>query len=275
MGTWEFYLDESYNSHLFCVGGFFAPAGMWKEISAGWRARIAYENRKSEVRRFPPISRYHATDCANLKGEFDKKNGWNIPRQIRLTKSLCRIIGKAGPCGIAVGGRIADVRQHFEPTGNNLRESLYDLCFRMSLTEVGKAVREHFPGTATKVICDDSKNFGNIARSSFESLRSETSATHLSRHFLDPEPANSRDCIPLQCADFLAYEAMRRLDGIRRGSENIRKSLQALIGTNIPLHISQFTDENFRDLHRMIENKRTGRPTGEGVESGLLVSVSS
>jgi len=75
MGTWEFYLDESYNSHLFCVGGFFAPAGMWKEISAGWRARIAYENRKSEVRRFPPISRYHATDCANLKGEFDKKNG--------------------------------------------------------------------------------------------------------------------------------------------------------------------------------------------------------
>ena len=36
-----------------------------------------------------PISRYHATDCANLKKEFDKKNGWDIKKQINLTKRLC------------------------------------------------------------------------------------------------------------------------------------------------------------------------------------------
>ena len=43
----------------------------------------------------------------------------------------------------------------------------------------------------------------------------------------------------------------------------------------MPLQISQFTDENFRDMHRMMENKQRGRFTGEGVTSGLPVGVSS
>lgn len=50
MATWEFYIDESYNSHLFCVGGFLPPVGMWREIVDPWRARIDYENRKSAIK---------------------------------------------------------------------------------------------------------------------------------------------------------------------------------------------------------------------------------
>jgi len=97
MAPWELYIDESYNDHVFCVGGFLAHPGTWGEITTAWQDRIAYENRKSAVKGFPPLTRYHATDCANLKQEFDEKKGWNIDRQIRLAKRLCKIIGDAGP----------------------------------------------------------------------------------------------------------------------------------------------------------------------------------
>jgi hypothetical protein len=65
------------------------------------------------------------------------------------------------------------------------------------------------------------------------------------------------------------------LDGVRRGNETIRKSLQAVMGDRITLRIEQFTSQNFIDMHRMVENKMNGRPVGEGVSSKLLISVSS
>jgi hypothetical protein len=136
MAPWEFYIDESYNGHLFCVGGFLAPVEMWREIVGPWRARIEYENRKSAITGFPPISRYHATDCANLKKDFDATRGWDIDRQIRFTTRLSSIIGKAGPCGIVVGGRIADMKRYLGAIDDCPKASLYDLCFRMSLIQV-------------------------------------------------------------------------------------------------------------------------------------------
>src|ERR1035438_8305 len=110
MRLWECYLDESYNSAVFCVGGFLAPKRVWDHVTARWRERLDHENRWSAKRNFPPISRYHATDCASLKREFSDKKGWTIPRQIRFSKRLCEIIGDAGPIGIVIGGRISDIK---------------------------------------------------------------------------------------------------------------------------------------------------------------------
>ena len=98
------YLDESYNTRTMCVGGFLAHENVWKKIEPKWEERIAYENRKSVKMGFPPISRYHATDCANLKNEFAPKKGWNIPRQIKLTKRWIEIIRQHKPAGIVMGG---------------------------------------------------------------------------------------------------------------------------------------------------------------------------
>ena len=135
-------------------------------------------------------------------------------------------------------------------------------------------IHERFPGTTVKVIYDQGKNFGSVAKRSFESLRRDNGMAYLKECFAELAPADSRECTPLQTADFLAYEAMRRLDGVRKGFE-IRKSLQALIGTKIPLHISQFTDDNFADMKRMKDNRANGRPITEGVKSGLSMTVDS
>jgi hypothetical protein len=177
--------------------------------------------------------------------------------------------------GMAVGGRIADVRQHFDLHANTENESLYDLCYRMILVIVDGVVRENFPDAIVNVTYDQSKTFGSIAKKGFESLRNEQRQRRIDGPFKTLIHADSRDCTPLQCADFLAYEALKRLDGVRRGNETIRKSLQAIMGNRVTLRIEQFTSQNFVGMHRMIENKESGKPVGEGVSSKLLISVGS
>lgn len=104
MDTWSDYVDESYNQTSFCVGGWLAVYYSWTDIETAWKQRIDHENRMSVKKGFPPISRYHATDCANLKNEFEESKGWSIPRQILMCKRLCKIIGQQRPAGIVVLG---------------------------------------------------------------------------------------------------------------------------------------------------------------------------
>jgi hypothetical protein len=115
MERWHAYIDESYTSKTFCIGGFLARESVWGDVSRAWSERIAYENRRSIKKGFQPISRYHATYCAHLKKEFSEKNGWSIHRQIRLTKRLCEIIGSNAMAGFVAGGGLDDIRKHLAP----------------------------------------------------------------------------------------------------------------------------------------------------------------
>jgi len=275
MRIWHAYVDESYNNSVFCVGGFFAAEPMWVEIDEQWKARLQYEKEKSAIGGFPPISRYHATDCANLKGEFSEERGWDIDRQIKLTKRLCSIIGSEGPAGIVIGGRISDMKAFLGASPDCPKRSLYDLCFRILILMIVSVIRERFPGTVVRIVIDHGKNFETVARHSFEMMSKDGSVPYLRDCFTELLTDESTTCVRLQTADFMAYEAMRQLETIRRGREDIRKSLQALIGTEIPLHIAQFTEENFNDIRRMITNQSDGRRLDEGVESALGLPVTS
>src|SRR5258708_8353991 len=144
--TWSDYIDESYNSRTFCVGGLLAPVGVWSKIESSWKQRIDYENRVSVKKGFSPISRYHATYCANLKREFSEKNGWDIPRQIRFCKRLCEIIGSNGPYAILHGGGIADVQKYLPPDINLVKEFLYHTSILLHLMKVGEVMKETLPG---------------------------------------------------------------------------------------------------------------------------------
>lgn len=268
MRPWECYLDESYNSAVFCVGGFLGPAELWDHVKARWRERLDYENRWSAKRKLPPISRYHATDCASLKREFSDKNGWTIPRQIRFVKRLCEIIGGAAPIGIVIGGRIDDIKTFLRP-GDTPKYILYDLCFRMTLMNSAEVIKEYYPGNRMKVFYDQGKTFESHARQAFNTFVDGSTAGTIADCFIDAEPQDSRTCIPLQAADFISYEGFRRIDGARKGNDDLRKSLNALLGSKVPLLIDQFTTDNFVDIGRMIENRRRGRLPHEGVGSKL------
>jgi hypothetical protein len=272
---WRAYLDESYNEHVFCVGGFLAPEPLWKSLEDQWVARLQYENEKSAVGGYPRITRYHATDCANLKGEFQETRGWDINRQVKLTKRLCEIIGDEAPAGLVVGGRTEDMKAFLNGAPDCPKQSLYDLCFRMTMLLIVSVMRERFPGTRVGIVIDRGKNFESVARHGFEFMSEDDTVPYLRECFTGLDVEDSVTCTRLQAADFMAYEAMRQLEFLRRGRHDMRKSLRALIGTEIPLHISQFTEQNFSDMRKMIDNGNAGRRTDDGVDSGIEMAVTS
>jgi hypothetical protein len=270
MQIWHAYLDESYNAKTFCVGGFLAPEGIWRGISHDWSERIGYENRRSVKKGFKPISRYHATDCAHLKREFSENNGWDIPRQIKLTKRLCEILGAHGPTGIVVGGGISDVENYINPDTGEARSFLYSSCFKTCLLDIAALMREHVFDARVKVFYERGE-FESLAKEAFDMFKRDDPG--MFRCLVSAEPAGWETCVPLQTADFMAYQGFLRVDGSLKGKDAIRKSLQGLINKELPLSIVHFTDANFADIMKMIENKKAGRPIAEGVESGFQACV--
>ena len=268
---WSDYIDESYNSRTFCVGGSLAPVQMWSRIESRWKQRIDYENRISAKKGFPVISRYHATYCANLKQEFAEAKGWTIPRQIRFSKRLCQILADNGPCAIVYGGSLTDAQKYLPPNQNPAKEFLYHVSTFMHLMLVGEIMRDQYPGDRVTVYYDRSKQFGSIAHEVFDSFMNDASATDLSRCFAKMIPMGWEDCIALQPADLIAYEGMKRVDGSLVGNDRIRKSLRALLGNTMPLRIEHFTEQNFIDFMKIIENKSKGNALNEGVSSKLRI----
>jgi hypothetical protein len=267
--TWSDYIDESYNLQTFCVGGLLAPPKMWDRIEASWSQRIAYENRRSAKKGFPPISRYHATDCANLKKEFSENRGWDVRRQILFTKRLCEIIGSNGPCAIVHGGPIAEVQEHVCP-GEDAKGFLYYVSTYLHLMQVGNVMAERFPKERVSVFYDRSRQFGAIAMEAFNSFMNDPTAKSVSKYFVTMAPMGWEDCVALQPADLIAYEGMKRVNGSLQGKDEIRKSLRALVGNDqMPVWIEHFTSEAVIDLSTILKNKRDGKPLHEGVKTKL------
>lgn len=80
------YIDDSASKggRILCAGGWLCDDDDWNAIESEWWSRIEMEQRNSIRKGFPPISRYHAADCSNLVGEFDRAKGWDNKRQRRL-----------------------------------------------------------------------------------------------------------------------------------------------------------------------------------------------
>jgi hypothetical protein len=270
MGTWHAYIDESYNTKTFCVGGFLAPEGIWNGIVHDWSERIECERRRSVKKGVQPISRYHATDCASLKKEFDKKHGWNVTRQINLTKRLCEILGKHLPTGIVVGGGLDDIQRYLPPDPEQARAFLYSTCFKMCLLNIAGLMREHVYDGRVRIFYERGE-YDYFAQEAFEMLKRDNPS--LFGCLVSAEPKGWEDCIPLQTADFIAYQGFQRVNSSLNGSAAVRKSLQALVDKDIPISISHFQDQNFADIMKMIENRKAGRPINEGIYSSLNTCV--
>jgi uncharacterized protein DUF3800 len=267
---WHVYLDESYNSHVFCVGGLLAPAGVCDRLAAQWADRLAYENRRSAKKSLPPISRYHATDCANLKREFRTENGWSVDRQILFSKRLCEIIRDSGIWVVAIGGLIEDIKP-FLPPGDVPKGLLCNLCLRMALVDISAIVRERYAGAKVTLFYDQGYDFGSEVVRVFKTFKDGIHTSDaIAECFETAEPKDSRECLPLQTADFIAYETMKRIDGLRKGRGDLRKALRHLHGSDTTLIMEQFTSEIFADMARMIMNRQSGRHPWEGVTSKMV-----
>jgi hypothetical protein len=68
------YIDESYwppeRPKLFTLACTMSDIKGWQEINTAWKLCLNAKNRELAKQGRKTLSRYHATDCANLKNEF-------------------------------------------------------------------------------------------------------------------------------------------------------------------------------------------------------------
>ena len=184
---------------------------------------------------------------------------------------MCEIIGKHGPCGIVVGGRIDEIRGHTDQGSDNAKETLYDI-FRMALADSELVMRLRFPGRKVRIVYDDS-NYGKYIRRAFGGMKTDPGAASMRELFVECTPGDSIANPELQVADLLAYEGFKLLNDAGRSGNEMRAALRALLGSRTPIQITRFTDQNFQDLRRMIDNIKAGLSAAEGVTSKLDVSL--
>ncbi len=273
MAVLQLYIDESYNSGTFCVGGWLGTKDIWDSINTSWLARIAYENRVSAKHGFSPISRYHATYCANLKREFGEKNGWTVGRQIRLSKRLCQILGDNSPVGFVVGGGVDDFKKYFRLEADDFRRGLYGISLKMLLVDVAYLMNAYCSQDKVSVYYDRSGEFGPIAEAVFNQFTRDPTADHMAKYFVDITPKGWEACVPLQPADLLVYECMKRLTQYLKGIEVVSKALRALLGHRVDIYAHGYTQETYDALLQILDNKDAGRPLDEAVTGSLAVTL--
>jgi len=226
------------------LGGWLGDDGTWKDIESAWIQRIDFENRVSAKRGLKPISRYHASDCANLAGEFSE---WSAQRQIPFVRKLIEIIGRNKPTGFAFGASRDDLLAYYPQLKRNWKEILYYLCLTACLEEIGIIVEQRFPHERVAVIHERSE-FDGKARLAFDNKLASQNFLQ-GKYFTTIAPLNWQDCVALQPADMLAYEGFKVFESHRQNNEKLRKSLQKIVGSKVPLRVGWVRKEYFENLN--------------------------
>ena len=191
------YLDESGihdGSPVLTVAGYMARPRMWQAWTKKWNAAKR------------PIKVYHATDAANLRGEF---KGWTHERVADLAKKLLPTIVDAELRGIVIGIQMDEFRKAMagRPDLAEVFPSPYAACLQwliqiiMNLqADVGRSERIAFVHE-----CND---YRQAALESFDWIKRYGNPQKSPVGLLFSDKASMT---PLQAADVLAYEGNKRM----------------------------------------------------------------
>jgi hypothetical protein len=165
------YLDESYNDKIMCVGGWMCSDQHWDYIEKSWSERITFENRISRLKGLKPLTRYHASNCNALKGEFE---GWNRDRQVRFIKKLLQILERAKPAGVVCGARFSDYQKYFPgPSWEKRKEkNLYFVSMISCLLQTLDYAVKGYPEEKVMVIYDRKDKYHSVALEAFDYVSS-------------------------------------------------------------------------------------------------------
>lgn len=202
------------------------------------------ESRNSTNKGFPPISRYHASDCSNLRGEFDRSKGWDNERQRRFVRKLIQIITAKRKHPV-VGFALSAPMGNFQIAYRN-RKAAEKNVYRHLLMQFGVLVGEFMaancPDERVSIFYDHV--LSDPARHAYISLKGDDCPYH--DFYVTMAPITWRDAMALQSADLLAYEGQKAAHlslGINNDKElqaKFRKSLRAMLSGKAILKSQHF-----------------------------------
>lgn len=231
------YFDESGNhdsSRTFCIGGYVADSRDWLEFTRAWRSAL----------REAGVSCFHMADFENRRGEFQ---GWDNSKRISFLKELIAIIASIDVWGIGTGV----VRDDFNRVSAEMvpKSRLtpawwhhpYLLAFQACVVEAANQVDHLPPSERVAFVFDQQAEFCGRAQLVHNGLQADEAWPR--RHRVGSLEFKSKtDAIPLQAADFMAYELNKVLD--HKLYDSTRQERRSMARLKRRLISPRYYDEN-------------------------------
>jgi hypothetical protein len=256
------YIDESYNTRMFTLSAVLGTGLNWAYFESAWKKRVAAKNKELKVSGRPKISRVHASDLSNRKGEFE---GWTTEEQIAFTQDLIGVFGKAHYLFITAYSMPLDLFvAEFPESRNKVLPSCYAILLKFLMFETGDMYeRAKARGDVRPVniaLIHDRSSYDAVLLDTFNKMLDDKGFEGR-KYFSSITPLAWDQCIPLQAADFLAYENMKDSDRLATGSPRTkRKSLAALLDlSSLGGATRRFDAKTLRDMREFVERERKKR----------------
>jgi len=244
----KFYADESYNGKAFSFGGWLAEERTWNRIESQWRMRIQYEQRKHGK-----FDRYHASDCANRKRDYDN---WTNTEQIQHVRKLLSIITRRHMdiVGICSGINLSALKETFDGERDPL-VGAYNLAVRRLMILIHRALKKD-AGHRVAIIHDRTQGYDGVIVDAFNTMLNDPSVPHYKKLFTTIAPMGWEDCIPLQPADLIAYEGFKAISGDLNSTARMRKSMEKLVGGGVRVMVRYLGKDSLSELGQAVQARK-------------------
>jgi hypothetical protein len=234
----EFHCDLSYDGNpegnakgkphepnTYVFGGFFSSAITWGIIEKKWDV----------INKEYDVPRFHA---AHLNSKTYEYEGWDDAQKIAYSKELIGAVHEEGKRMYAVtcGMFADDYKAIISDEGRRKMGSPYLACFNSCIARVAYMMDEHGPGNIQPedkfaVLIDQDDGCFDAVRN-FYQIKEDVKFPHRSR-LATCTPLKMEECVAMQPADLIAYEAFKRLHAHRKQRGEIRHVLKSLMKTNV------------------------------------------
>jgi hypothetical protein len=259
------YIDESYTPperpKFFTLACTFSDLNEWPKIESAWKKCLAAKNKELAAQGRPTLSRYHATDCANLRKEF---KGWSVPEQIAFTKNLLNIFKRHWVNVIAYTMPMEGFYEEFPESADNPFPSCYSLLklLMIEIVEQIEMARKRF-GRIRKadiVLFFERGPYGAVLQNSFDQAKNDPTFTGREL-FKTIAPVGWEDCTAIQVGDLMAYDSCKDAQQGWAGKPH-RKTIEFLLSTGTWSGRSRtFKPNAYKILKQLIEQGRQQRQT--------------
>jgi len=230
------YIDESYwppeHPKLFTLACTMSNLKGWQEINGAWRRCLDAKNRELADQGRKTITRYHATDCANFRNEFE---GWSLDEQIEFTKKLLAIFKRHWINVVAFTMPMEHFYEEFPEHSSDPLPACYTILKMLMLEivdQVEQARRRFGKIKKAEIAFLYERNpHGGVLTDTFNNAKDDP--TFIGREmFKTIAPVGWEDCTAIQPADLMAYDIMKDAKQQMAGKPQ-RKTIEFLLSTGV------------------------------------------
>ena len=251
------YIDESYwppeRPKLFTLACTMSDIKRWQEINSAWRRCLDSKNRELAAQGRKTLTRYHATDCANLHNEFE---GWTVDEQIEFTKKLLAIFKRHWINVVAYTMPMEPFYEEFPEHASDPLPACYTILKMLMLEIVDQIeqARRKFGRIreAELTFLYERNPYGGILTDTFNNAKNDP--TFIGREiFKTIAPVGWEDCTAIQPADLMAYDIMKDAKQQMAGKPQ-RKTIGFLLSTGVfSGRAGRFKPDAYKILRRLID----------------------